>query len=256
MMIKAIFFDIDGTLTDFRTASIPEDTICCLNELHEKGIKLFIATGRHVIHMWQAIPKELPFDGYVTLNGQIGLNHDGQMIYGRTIHPEDQATGIRLANEKATLIMLIEEHRNYLNYYDESMAAMYERFKVAYPDISVSDGAPIYQISMYGTAEERKEFVNQLPHCRPVSWGLGFDLIPTDGGKIAGIREMIRHYGISIEETMAFGDAENDLDMIEGCGVGVAMAKSPDFVREKADFVTFDAGDGGIRHALEHYGIL
>ena len=46
-MIKAIFFDIDGTLVSFKTHKVPQSTIDALNLLREKGIKIFIATGRH-----------------------------------------------------------------------------------------------------------------------------------------------------------------------------------------------------------------
>ena len=45
-MIKAIFFDIDGTLVSFKTHRVPESTKQALKELREKGIKVFIATGR------------------------------------------------------------------------------------------------------------------------------------------------------------------------------------------------------------------
>ncbi|MEG0277428.1 MAG: HAD-IIB family hydrolase, partial [Coprobacillus sp.] len=45
-MIKAIFFDIDGTLVSFDTHEIPQSTFDALYQLKEKGIKLFIATGR------------------------------------------------------------------------------------------------------------------------------------------------------------------------------------------------------------------
>ena len=46
-MIKAAFFDIDGTLVSFNTHKVPESTITALNALRQKGIKTFIATGRH-----------------------------------------------------------------------------------------------------------------------------------------------------------------------------------------------------------------
>ena len=45
-MIKAIFFDIDGTLASFKTHQIPDSTFYTLNKLKDNGIKLFIATGR------------------------------------------------------------------------------------------------------------------------------------------------------------------------------------------------------------------
>ena len=53
--IKAIFFDIDGTLRSFKTKTIPENTKETLRALREKGIKLFIATGRAPFHIKMCI---------------------------------------------------------------------------------------------------------------------------------------------------------------------------------------------------------
>lgn len=50
MNIKAIFFDIDGTIRSFKTKTIPENTANTLRKLKEKGIKIFIATGRAPFH--------------------------------------------------------------------------------------------------------------------------------------------------------------------------------------------------------------
>lgn len=46
-MIQAIFFDVDGTLVSFRTHTIPPSALEALHALRAKGIKLFLATGRH-----------------------------------------------------------------------------------------------------------------------------------------------------------------------------------------------------------------
>ena len=66
-MIKAIFFDIDGTLASFKTHQIPLQTFVALKKLQEKGIKLFIATGRGKDGLF--VLNDFPFDGYITLNG-------------------------------------------------------------------------------------------------------------------------------------------------------------------------------------------
>ena len=67
-MVKAIFFDIDGTLVSFQTHTVPESSREALRLLREKGIKVFIATGRPKTLMMDAVG-DLDFDGYVTLNG-------------------------------------------------------------------------------------------------------------------------------------------------------------------------------------------
>src|SRR5699024_10430308 len=76
-MIKAIFFDIDGTLISFNTHKVPQSTKDSLNKLRENGVKLFLATGRSP--MWLEMIKdmvEFEFDGYVMINGQYCILND------------------------------------------------------------------------------------------------------------------------------------------------------------------------------------
>ena len=68
-MVKAIFFDVDGTLVSFRTHTIPPSALEALHTLRAKGIKLFLSTGRHPV-MLRSVEKSFSFDGAVTLSGQ------------------------------------------------------------------------------------------------------------------------------------------------------------------------------------------
>ena len=68
-MIRLIFCDVDGTLVSFRTHTIPASTLEALHALRAKGIKLFLATGRHQA-MLRSVQELFPFDGCVTLSGQ------------------------------------------------------------------------------------------------------------------------------------------------------------------------------------------
>ena len=71
--MKALFFDIDGTLIDIKTHKIPESTTTALGKAKENGNKIFIATGRsHTIVELPGLPGEI-IDGYVTLNGAVCL---------------------------------------------------------------------------------------------------------------------------------------------------------------------------------------
>lgn len=93
-MVKAIFFDIDGTLVSFNTHSIPESTQNALKQLREKGIKVFIATGRPKVLMMDAVG-HLPFDGFITLNGAHCFTSDHQDIYkGRVPEKISNASSI------------------------------------------------------------------------------------------------------------------------------------------------------------------
>ena len=81
-MIKALFFDVDGTLVSFKTHKIPERTIQALQMAHDKGWKIFTATGRPR-QLLNNIPEvEHLMDGYILATGAL-------CIYGETVVRED-----------------------------------------------------------------------------------------------------------------------------------------------------------------------
>ena len=95
------------------------------------------------------------------------------------------------------------------------------------------------------------------PNCHAARWNdRGVDLILNDGGKVAGIRYVLEQEGIRPEECIAFGDAENDIDMLSYVGIGVAMGNAQEPVKEIADYVTSDVDDDGIKKALRYWRIL
>ena len=65
--IKAVFFDIDGTLISFNTHAVPQSTLDAIKELKKKGIKVIVSTGRSINNLDHI--KHLGFDGYSTFNG-------------------------------------------------------------------------------------------------------------------------------------------------------------------------------------------
>ena len=85
---------------------------------------------------------------------------------------------------------------------------------------------------------------------------LGHDIISSDGGKKNAMLEIIRRYGIRPEETIAFGDSENDLEMLRTAGIGVAMGNGTPEAKAAADYVTADCDEDGLQKALEHFNLI
>lgn len=84
--IKAAFFDIDGTLLPFHAKALPESTVQALAALRKNGVKTFIATGRPPVHLpYLHALDGIPFDGYVTMNGQYCYLADGTPLYTKYI---------------------------------------------------------------------------------------------------------------------------------------------------------------------------
>lgn len=76
--IKAAFFDIDGTLTSFMTHVIPQSSIDALHELQDRGVKVFICSGRAPSHMTVVLDMmPVHFDGIIALNGQYCFDDHG-----------------------------------------------------------------------------------------------------------------------------------------------------------------------------------
>lgn len=72
-----------------------------------------------------------------------------------------------------------------------------------------------------------------------------FKLFAAKGNAVAAV---LRHYGFSKDEAIAFGDGHNDIEMLEAVGIGVAMGNAKDEVKAKADFVCQSVENDGIYH--------
>ena len=78
MEIKALFFDVDGTLVSFDTHRVPQSAVEALRQAHASGIKIIIATGRPYTDLHEL--EGLPFDAIVALNGAECVLRDGTPV--------------------------------------------------------------------------------------------------------------------------------------------------------------------------------
>ena len=74
--------------------------------------------------------------------------------------------------------------------------------------------------------------------------------------KATGIADVVNALGISQEDTIGFGDGQNDFDMLRYCNIGVAMGNAADEVKECADIVTDDIKDDGLSNAMKRLGLI
>ena len=96
-----------------------------------------------------------------------------------------------------------------------------------------------------------------MPGCKTARWTPRFaDIIPSDGGKEAGIDHVLAHYGISLDEAMCFGDGGNDITMLKHVPNSVAMGNAEQKVKDSAFYVTTNINEDGIYNALKHFGVL
>lgn len=255
--IKAIFFDIDGTLFSHTLKKIPESTWRALHILQEKGIKICVASGRSMSELEKLEVSKIPFDAYVTLNGQICYDKEKQILYRGAVEKEDTEAIIRLFQEKTVPIAVVKEKELYLNFINEYVEKVQQDITSALPPVKEYQGEEVCQFIFYTTPEKAVKLIEHTHKCKIHQWNpYAVDVLHQDSGKAVSIARILSHYGIQQDEIMAFGDGENDIDMLSYAGIGVAMGNAPDVVKEAADHVTSPIDEDGIWNALEYFEII
>lgn len=148
-MIKAVFLDMDGTVISHKQGKVLESTKDAICQLRERGIKVFAATGRHILEMEELPVKGISFDGYVMLNGQICLDGEKQLVYDFPIATEDTKKLVAVFEKRETPIMLVGMHAMYINFVDEKARAAQKAISTAMPKVGSYNGENVYQFIVY-----------------------------------------------------------------------------------------------------------
>lgn len=256
-MIKAVFFDIDGTLLPFGKSQVPESAVRSIAALRQKGIKVFVATGKSLALMLHTSVKNIPFDGYLTLNGQLAYDDKFSMLYGVQIIPEEMEILSQVFKSDKIPFEMIGEFSRYINFVDERVKQNVANTNSIVPSIDKYKGEKIYQITAYTDHHRIDLLKDTMELCKVTFWAPdACDIVAKDGGKENGIKKILETYGIAKEETMAFGDSQNDNGMLQLVGTGIAMGNALEITKDVADYITADIEDDGIEKALKHFELI
>jgi len=227
---KAMFFDVDGTLLeqDF----MPESTKKALRYARDKGVLLFLATGRHKQEIKEVEElAEFKFDGVVSLNG--GYCYvDDNTIYKKAMNKKAVRMVVDYIVKNPSTCMFCEEHEKY-----------------------AGTGSPVYadifQMVTFGDNALDYDFLMQLPGIALTSWTEGcYDVVPTGTNKWAGILHMAKHFGLNPNEIATIGDSQNDIAMLANAKYSIAMGNASDEIKKHAKYVTANIKDNGILQAV------
>lgn len=261
-MIKAVFLDVDGTLVSTKTHRPALKTNQALLKAKENGILLFLATGRHL-----AVPEEgyvldlLPdcFDGFVALTGHYCYIRGGTAILKHPLHPEDVQKIKEIAARYEIPYTFTYEKELFINLVNEPVRQHNMSIGLPIPSVREMDCTrDVYSITLYVDEKTEHEILRPaLRHSTTVSWINGItDVCGKEGGKKAGIRAMMRYFQLAPEETMAIGDSNNDLSMMEEAGIAVSMGNGTKEIKEAADYIAASCEEDGIWDAFTHFHII
>ena len=252
-MIKAAYFDVDGTLVSFRTHAVPEDALNALRRLRRAGVHCILCTGRNGGTSAPLLNTGL-FDGAILLNGQL-CTLNGDAVLRRPIDKGDLEIAVDGAERGDFTLGFVGGCENFMNRFNAQVWLADElggmppmRLRPARDALQME----IYQMHIYGAPDCEDALVARAPGLIATRWSENFaDVFPRGGGKEIGMQAINARLGIAPEETMAFGDGENDVGMLKYAGVGVAMGNASDAVKARANYVAPSVDDGGIAHTVE-----
>lgn len=261
MAIKAAFFDIDGTLVSFRTHQVPSSTIEAIKQVKERGMKIFISTGRPVAIINNIDAVRPLVDGYITFNGACSFIGD-EDITMMPLPKEAVQAMIEDSDKRGYAVVVCGKKdigiRNHTHIFDEIFV---RNLGVDNIDIHKSVDPllqkPVLQLTPFFSVEDEKEILPHMPHCISARWNPSFTDITVEGAdKGNALLKVAEHIGISPSECIAFGDGGNDISILQAAGIGVAMGNANDDVKAVADYVTTSVDEDGIQNAFKHFGLL
>jgi Cof subfamily protein (haloacid dehalogenase superfamily) len=257
MSYKIVFFDVDGTITHHEDGSISDQTKETIIKLKEQGIKTAAATGRPLSLCRQI--EELGIDTFVTANGGY-VKHRDQVIHKVTLDPQvirdvaafSKAEGHGLSfftEEFSTNGVQSEEILQILK---ETLA--FTDYPPFYADIHEQE---VFLMCLYANEEMMEKYIHAFPHLSFQRWHPFIaNVLQKEVSKSLAIMKVLEFFEIEPSEMIAFGDGNNDIDMLELAGLGIAMGNGTDELKATADFVTRKSSEDGIEFALKKFGII
>ena len=270
MDIKVIATDMDGTLLDSRGQLDLPRLEKILNRLDQRGVRFVIATGNEVHRMRQLLGHLAERVVLVVANGARIFEHnkllqaqtwDDAMVdralghfKGRECQDQFVVTGMNGGFvKKGTIFTELDKFMT-----SEMIEKLYQRMHfVDELDSSLFGG--VLKMSMV-VGEERSDAVLQEINdlfdgqIRAVSSGYGcIDILQTGIHKAWGLEELLKRWGLKSEQIMAFGDSENDIEMLELAGISYAMENAEESVKEVATGVAPANSQAGVYQVLENW---
>jgi phosphoglycolate phosphatase (TIGR01487 family) len=222
-MIKAIVSDIDGTITDSRRR-VQWEAVEAFRELQDNGIEVMIASGN-------VLPVALGLHIFIGLNGPIIAENGGIVAYGEEVHKVNSNQRPIEAFEYLKGVLPVE--RLFTDKWRETQVAL----RLSVKEEDVRQALSGWDLEIEAT-------------------GFAIHLMEKGHSKMSGVKKACELLGIDVDEVAAFGDSDNDVKMLRGCGYGIAVSNASKAAKGAADYVAKEAHAAGVIEGLKWLQLL
>ncbi|MFS0882957.1 HAD family hydrolase [Metabacillus niabensis] len=251
-----LFLDIDGTILR------PDDTIeqstkQAIAEVKEKGLEVFLATGRP-LHEISHIAEELNIDSFIGYNGAFAI-HKGEEIFNSPMNPKTVESYLEIAKNNGHELVLYTREKNIFPDLDSpAVKDFLEAFHLHYNEqftpevvthilgitlINLTEQDPKLYEKADPTIHLSQVNVDGLRHC--------YDVIRDTVNKGVAVNHILEHLQIPKEAAIAFGDGMNDKEMLSTVGEGFAMGNGHPELFQYAKHKTTKVTDSGVYNGLK-----
>ena len=281
---RIAFLDVDGTIIDAGEVVAPS-TIEAVHTARANGHLVYLSTGRASVEIYPKI-RDIGFDGAISAGGGFAEIGD-DLVIARTMPEEAVARMVGFYEESG--------YDFYLQAFDELYPSpgVRGRFATYLEDDQERRGETRTDLKSVTDSDEHPA-LKAFAHVRPLSYTgiaksvfLAGDLTAFDrvsaalsddfhvitgtiphmgkgsgevtlGGVNKGttILQLLEKLGLDAASAIGIGDSTNDIEMLQVCGVGIAMGNATDVVKAHADEVTTSVLDDGVWNAFRRHGLI
>ncbi|MEN6499691.1 MAG: HAD family hydrolase [Rectinema sp.] len=259
--LRFIAMDMDGTILDEGYQLSPH-VVQTLNRLQRQGKKLIIATGRIYASAHGFLRDAFEPDGFVCTNGADIYGPQGMRI---AVHPIPRQTlpalaaaGRHHANHELLFCCYVGDQ--WIYEHPSAMVDFYEKrsgvrgLRQSFESLADEDIQKFLAIGPHELLLPlREEIVNSADGLIETAFSheTMLEIMASGVSKRRGLEECLRYFDGTLDEAIAFGDAENDLEMLKAVKVGVAMGNSHASIQAEVPFVTESVDEDGVARFLE-----
>ncbi|MBQ6610259.1 MAG: HAD family hydrolase [Oscillospiraceae bacterium] len=265
--LSELFF-MDGTLLDDKKR-LPAENAAALQAARDAGIVLVPATGRILKALPEGFADPNLYQYCIFANGAEIFNlQKEKRLFGAGIEPRLAAEVCRYMDGLPVLYDCYRGESGYMTAWMYEKAPEYfesepeilklvKKLRKPVPDLReniLETDLPVEKLQMYFRPEdlsERERQLKALPERFPElkassSLKNNIEINSVHAGKGKALQELCRQLSIRIDESAAFGDGLNDIEMLQAAGIGCAMANAVDAVKRCADRITESNNEAGV----------
>ena len=252
-MIEMIIADLDNTLLRSEKV-LSEYTVAVLTQAQAAGIKVAFATARSERAAAKFLAQFSP-DIFIGYGGAL-IQAGDEVIHRFDISAElsAQIIGESLRMPEVASVWAINESVALTNSQEDLGADGWSHYQ--HHDFSGENTAGYLKISLISASPDAVERIaSHYPMCDMLRYS-GEDLYRFAHRKAVkwnAVKIAAAHFGIETDKIAAFGDDTNDLEMIQNCGIGVAVENAVDAVRAVADHICGTNDKDGVAAWIEQH---